>query len=264
MPLISIESLDDPRLDVYRGLNRSNLTRLSGSFIAEGEKLVRRLVASGHAVRSILVDERFVPRVRDILGSETLVFVADRAQLEQLIGFHFHRGVLACGGRPEPLALRQLVPPPPEVARLAVCVDVQDPENLGGILRSSAALGANGVVVSRRCADPYSRRVLRVSMGTVFTLPVYESPDLQADLVELRDGMGVDLVATVLDETATPLRHAPVPDRVALLLGSEGAGLERRWTELCQQRVTITMHRGTDSLNVSVAAGIFLYHFMRT
>jgi tRNA G18 (ribose-2'-O)-methylase SpoU len=103
--------------------------------------------------------------------------------------------------------------------------------------------------------------VLRVSMGSVLFLPVRESPDLVADVVALREQHGFDVLATVLDENATPLAEVPRPRRLALVLGSEGHGLDARWLELCPQQITLPMQSGIDSLNVAIAAAVFLYHF---
>jgi tRNA G18 (ribose-2'-O)-methylase SpoU len=138
---------------------------------------------------------------------------------------------------------------------------VQDPENLGGILRTSAAFGARAVLLGPGCADPYSRRVARTSMAANFQVPLRVTDDLRRDLLELRQRGDVRLIATVLDSDAPPLHTVARFDRQALLLGGEGFGLDRSWIELCDQRVTMPMQPGVDSLNVSVAAGIFLYHF---
>ena len=261
MSIVPLDSIDDPRVDVYRRLNQSNLTRVSGLFIAEGEKLVRRLLTSSFRVHSLLVDERFAARIMNDVPEGVPVYQADRAQIEQVVGFNFHRGVLGCGHRPTERSLEQCVPPPPGPAAIVVCADVQDPENLGGMLRSSAALGADAVILGPRCADPFSRRVLRVSMGTAFKVPIREATDLLSDLRALRDSLQVEVLATVLHEDAVPLARVRAPARVALVFGSEGYGLPPECLELCQQQITIPMHRQTDSLNVSVAAGIFIHHF---
>ncbi|HET6884353.1 MAG TPA: RNA methyltransferase, partial [Pirellulales bacterium] len=135
--------------------------------------------------------------------------------------------------------------------------------NLGAILRISAALGADAVVLGRRCADPFSRRVLRVSMGAALRLPLVETDDLAADLSKLRSDWQYQLIATVLDRDAEPLANMSRSPRVALLFGSEGHGLERSLVALCDRRATIPMQEGIDSLNVAVAAGICLHHFLQ-
>jgi tRNA G18 (ribose-2'-O)-methylase SpoU len=262
VPKHTIESLDDPALAPYRDLKWSNLTRWSGRFIAEGDKVVLRLLASGFGVESVLAAESFVPQVLPLLQSrpETRLLVAADDLVPRIVGFNFHRGLLACGiRRPNP-TLAELCPAAERSARIVVCPDVQGPDNLGQIIRTSCALGVDGVIVGPRAGDPFSRRVLRVSMGAAFSVPIYESTSHVGDLTQLRTQQAIELVATVLDDSATPLGSFQCPLRAAILLGSEGHGLDRELVELCDGRITIPMQRGTDSLNVAVAAGIVLNH----
>jgi tRNA G18 (ribose-2'-O)-methylase SpoU len=261
MPLIPITTIDDPRLLSYRDLSQRDLTRQSGLFIAEGEKVVERLIESDFAVASLLAEPAYAERYEPRVPPETPIYVVSRDQLQSTIGFNFHRGVLACGRR-------KLVPPiadfiaalPGPRSTLVVCPDVQDPTNLGSIIRSTAAFGCDAILLGSRCADPFSRRVLRVSMGTALHLPILESRDLAADLRTLA-GHHYELVASVIDSTAEPLSTAKRSDRLALLLGSEAHGLGQEWLSLAHRRVTIPMHIGIDSLNVSIAAAVLLYHF---
>jgi len=257
-----VRSLDDPVLNVYRDLKRSNLTRWSGRFIAEGDKVVLRLLASDFEVESVLAAESFVAQGLPLLESrraETQLFVAADELVPQIVGFNFHRGLLACGiRRPNP-ALLDVCPRVEDAARIVVCPDVQGPDNLGQIIRTGCALGIDALIVGPQAGDPFSRRVLRVSMGAAFIMPIYESRDLMADLERLRAHHRIELVAAVLDDRATPLSAFRCPRRAALLFGSEGHGLVRELIELCDHHITIPMRRGTDSLNVAVAAGIVLH-----
>ena len=263
MSLLEIASLDDPLLAPYRELKKSNLTRWSGLFVAEGEKLVRRLLASDYETASLLVGRRYLAEFSALAPPETPVLTVPDEWIESLVGFNFHRGVLACGRRRANPALEDVLPRGDERAAVVVCPDVQDPENLGAMLRIAAAFGVDLVMLGRRSADPLSRRVLRVSMGAALGVPIVQCGDLPADLKQLRREFGIELAAAVLDADAEPLERAPRPARLALLFGSEGHGLERSLVELCDRRLTIAMHRGTDSLNVAVAAGIFMHHFCR-
>jgi tRNA G18 (ribose-2'-O)-methylase SpoU len=263
MTCIPVESVDDPRLASYRELSQRNLTRLSGLFVAEGEKVVERLVASDFAVASILAEPAFAERYEPRVPPGVPIYVASRELLEQTVGFNFHRGVVACGKR-KPAAdlaqtLAQLSQPRPTII---ACPDVQDPTNLGSIIRSAAAFGCSCVLLGPQCADPFSRRVLRVSMGTALQLPVVESRDLAADLKQLAEAE-FELAAAVIDPAAEPLASAKRRERLAILLGSEGHGLSSEWLKLAHRQVTIPMQLGIDSLNVAVAAAVLLYHFCR-
>ena len=256
--------IDDPgdvRLAPYANLKDRALARERNAFIVEGEHLVRRLIASRYAVQSILVSQRRAGKFRGLAPREAPLYVVSDAVMEGVAGFKFHRGVMACG-------LRAPGPDPDAFMRgrtggvcLAVCPNVSDPANLGAILRSCAAFGVDGVLVGPQAADPFARRVLRVSMGAVFALPILAVADPAAALRTLRDAHGVECIATVLDPEAPPLPEARRPARLALCFGGEAHGLDEATLAVCGRRVTLPMRLRTDSLNVAVAVGVFLYHF---
>ncbi len=263
MPVEFIESLDDPRLEPYRNLKATNLTRWSGQFIAEGTLVVERLLASRLPVTSVLVSRRLGTDLLRRVPEDCPVYLLEHALAEKLVGYTFHTGVLACGLRRTSPPLESLFAGEPSGRLLAVCPNVNDPENIGAIIRLSAGFGLAGVILGNGCADPYSRRVLRVSMGTAFTVPLVESRDLSRDLMRLESEFGVELCAAVLDPRAETLEGAVGSQRMALLFGNEKHGLAPQWTALCRRKLTIPMAAGADSLNVAVAAGIFFYHFTR-
>jgi tRNA G18 (ribose-2'-O)-methylase SpoU len=263
VPRYWISSLDDPRLQPYRALKKSNFTRWSGRFIAEGEKLVRRLLASRLPVDSVLSSRRFADEIAPLVPPDVPLLVVDDASVPELVGFNFHRGLLACGRRLPELAVADFAGRLPSRATLVICPEIHDPENLGGVLRTSSALGADAVLLGGASADPFSRRVLRVSMGAAFQVPILESRDLAGDLAWLRDHGGFQLVGTVLDETAERLERATGAQRVGLLFGNEAHGLGQKWLVFCNKQVTIPMRQGTDSLNVAAACAVVLHHFIR-
>lgn len=262
MPVVAIENLRDPRVDVYRDLPTAHLTRYSGLFIAEGEKLVRRLAESDYVVRSVLAENSFVELARDIIGDRAPIYALDRDALVELVSFKFHRGLLACGERRAPDSSMAWVADLPPQATLIACDKVCDPENLGGILRNAAAFGIDGVLVGRGCADPFSRRVLRVSMGTAFKLRLAQCDDLAAELGQLRSH-GFETIGAMLTSDAAELETAERCARSVLVLGNEGHGLTEKVAAACSKKVKLEMRRGVDSLNVAVASGVFLYHLMR-
>jgi len=259
MPFITVDSISDPRLAPYRELNQRNLTRHSGLFIAEGDKVTERLIASRYPVASILAEADRAERLAPALPPGTPIYVAQRHLLAETIGFQFHRGVLGCGRRLPGPKLHEVTTPSPRQPTILVCPDVQDPTNLGSIIRTAAAFGCAAIVLGGRCADPFSRRVLRVSMGAALHLPIIESGDIAADLAALRQA-DYTLVASVIDASAEPLADFKRPAKLALLVGSEGHGLSAELRALCHRQVTIPMRLGIDSLNVAVAAAVFLYH----
>ena len=264
MPRFQVASIDDQRLAPYRDLPRSKQLRQSGLFVVEGRWLVERLLESKFAVESLLVAKGHDDEIAAKIGATTPILVAESDLLDQIVGFSFHRGMLAVGRRRPEMSVDEVLSQSAVDDRLprtmVACAGVCDQENLGGILRNCAAFGATVLLVDARCADPFSRRALRVSMGAAFQVPVVESTDLLGDLDRLRRRRQFELAATVLSDDATVLASFRRPQRLAIVLGGEGAGLDDDLIARCDHRVTIPMHRGTDSLNVAVAAGIFLHH----
>jgi len=259
--LIEVTDPADPRLGDYRELRdvqlRKHLEAEHGLFIAEGDKVVRRAVEAGFAPRSFLMAPRWLEGLADVLeGSDAPCFVVSERLAEQVTGFHVHRGALAS-------LHRRPLPPVSEVlagARTVVVLeDIVDHANVGAILRSCAALGVDGVLLSPRCADPLYRRAVKVAMGAVFTLP-YARIDDWYDAMPMLAGAGFTTVAMTLAPDAVPLDKAlDGLDRVALVLGGEGHGLSPRWQASADRRAVIPMRRGVDSLNVAAAGAVASY-----
>ncbi len=259
MPRIRIESPQDPRIAPYANLRDRELRARRGRFIAEGELVVRRLLESRYAVESLLVAESQLARI-DAPTSVPVYYGASET-LEAIAGFPFHRGILGCGIRPAASDWSARVPPPANAAVAVLCSAVRDAENLGVILRNCAAFGVDFVLIGDQSIDPFTRRVLRVSMATALKLNICLSADLNVDLRRLRHDFGFHCAATVLDPNATPLAVARRPRRLALVFGNELTGVAADTRLQCESQVTIPMSLETDSLNVAVASGIFLYHF---
>lgn len=264
--LIPITTLTDPRVAAYTNLKERDLSREGtsqvGRFIAEGELVVRRLLHSSYATESIFAAADRVARILPDVPGDLPVYVADHSLLNQVLGFKFHSGIMACGLRgPSPtidqIAERWTTQP----VTLLVLPEVSNTDNMGSLLRIASAFGVDAVVVGEKSCDPFYRQSVRVSMGNIFSVPIVRSTNLHADLRRLRDHWTVELLATVVDPHAEPLARAQRTRRIALLLGNEAQGLSEQDISLCDRSLTIPMHHGTDSVNVSVAAGIFLYHF---
>jgi tRNA G18 (ribose-2'-O)-methylase SpoU len=260
--MIRITSIDDPRIAPYRNLKDRELARSGDRFIAEGEYIVRRLLASDYPCESIVVVERLAEQMVKVAGPGIEIFVTEAALLRQIIGFKFHSGVLAVGRRKPDLSLDDIPAVKSDRATLVICPELISAQNIGSLIRISAALGADAMLLGEKCCDPFWRQSIRISMGAVFSLPIVRSRNFVHDLHLLRE-RGFELVATVLDENAESLDRAKRRERLAILFGNESRGLDANVTALCDRRVSIPMRAGIDSLNVSIAAGIFLYHFTR-
>jgi tRNA G18 (ribose-2'-O)-methylase SpoU len=260
MPQVPIDNLDDPRIATYRHLKRTNETRDNDQFVVEGEKLLERLAESPFPMASVLATERHAPRVASLVPSDVPFYVVPHDLISVIVGFNFHRGVLACGYRRPGPELADIVRGA-ESSTIVVCPTLNNPENLGTIIRIGDVFGVDAVLVGGSCPDPLSRRVLRVSMGTSLRLPVIIREELEAEVNRLGAEWGFELVATVVDPLAESFESVRRTNRLALFMGSESEGLDPQWIRLCQRQVTIPMRQGAESLNVAVAAGIFLYHF---
>ena len=258
-----IESLDMPGLEDFTSLTdvalRRKLEPEGGLYLAESPKVIERALQAGHTPRSVLLLEQWLPRIEPLLEAhpEVAVFVGEPEQLEALAGFHLHRGALASMRRPEPLDPSKLLR---ESRRIVVLEDLADHTNVGAIFRSVAALGADGVLLTPGCADPLYRRAVRVSMGAVLQVPWARLPHWREAGPLIRDS-GFELAAFALRDDAEDLAdfvHS-VPEKLALMFGTEGEGLSRRALAAATRRVTIPMEHEVDSLNVSTAAALALW-----
>lgn len=263
--LIEITDPDDARLADYRDLRdvqlRQHLEAEHGLFIAEGEKVVRRAIAAGFDARSFLMAPRWLDGLADELeASDAPCYVVPEDMAEAVTGFHVHRGALASlHRRPLPGLDEVLV----DAHTVVVCEDIVDHTNVGAILRSSAALGVDAVLLAPRCADPFYRRAIKVGMGAVFSLPWTRLPDWYDGLTDL-SSRGFTTVALTLAPDAVPLEEAVAGvDKVALVLGSEGHGLSSRWEATADRRAIIPMRPGIDSLNVAAATAVACYALQR-
>jgi tRNA G18 (ribose-2'-O)-methylase SpoU len=191
-----ITTINDPRLDAYQELKDKQLAARYGLFAAEGEFLVRRLLDSSLRILSLLMTpSRF--NSADWDAQETPVYLVDETVISQVVGFNFHRSVLALGWRPGLLTPSQffskIIP-----KRLVILPEINDVENLGCLMRTGAALGFRHFILGPSCCDPFARRAVRTSMGAVFQLNIARSRDLLVDLQMLRNDYGFSLHATVL------------------------------------------------------------------
>ena len=202
--MIRIENIVDQRLEPYRHLRIRNLTRYSGRFIAESRLLVERLLRSDYEIESILIDEDQLQLLSNV-PDETEVYVVSSRQISELLGFDFHRGVLACGRRRRLLDLDTLMIEQPLDASWTgvMMVGVQDPENMGLIARTCSALGIRDIFFGPNCVDPFARRVLRVSMAGLLNLRLFSTPKVLPAL-ELLSERGIRCVATSLNERSIP------------------------------------------------------------
>lgn len=259
--LVELDDPNDPRLGDYRDLRdvelRKHLEAEHGLFLAEGEKVVRRAVGAGYAPRSFLMAPRWVEGLSDVLeGCDVPCFVLPEALVEQVTGFHVHRGALASMERAALPSVEQVLT---GARSVLVLEDIVDHTNVGAIFRSGAALGFDAVLLAPRCADPLYRRSVKVGMGAVFSTPWTRVPEWY-DALPTLSAAGFTTVALTLASNAVPIEDAVRGvDRLALVLGSEGHGLSSRWEASADRSAIIPMRAGIDSLNVAAASAVACY-----
>lgn len=259
MRRLPITDAADPRVHEYTQLTDVQLRRAreaaEGLFLAEGEKVILRALEAGFAPRSALMEPKWLAGLAPMLAAHDVdVYLADEQILKQVVGYRLHRGALAA-------FTRKPLPRVPDVIanarRLVVLEDLVDHTNVGLIFRSAAALGADAVLVSPQCADPLYRRSVKVSMGSVFAVPWTKAHPWPWVLDDLGDAGFQRLALTPASDAVSLRDWHPGPDlRIALLLGTEGAGLSAQALKRVDTKIRIPMSHGVDSLNVATTAAI--------
>ncbi len=256
-----ITSFAAPELEPYRTMRRPADHAAQGIFVAEGDKVVQRLLASHFHVISVVLPENRLEEFRPQLEArpENInVYLADRQFLVTLVGIELFQGVLAVGKIPRTFALDDLLTQSLSPKLFAMVEGVTNSENIGLLVRNCAAFGAHGLIVGPTCCSPFLRRAVRNSMGTIFQLPVVESPDLIRSLHDLR-AAGVHSAAAHPHTDKKYLSQADFKRDCCLVFGSEGKGISPEILAACDEAVAIPMAANIDSLNVGAAAAVFLY-----
>ena len=256
-----IDEPADARLDDYRELNSIAVrAEMEGDefFMGEGYVPIDRMLDSGHRMRSVLLHpkrlKRFVPTMLRPEMAGVPVYVAEQEVLAEVVGFNMYRCCLAS-------AFRAPMPTVADLAstcrRLVVLEALNDDQNVGAIARAARAFGIDGMVISPTCNDPYQRRTVRVSMGEILHVPVARAaPDDWPNALGTLHRAGFETWALTPDAEATDLWDVLVPDRVAVVLGAEGHGLDGDTMAAATHRVRIPISDDVDSLNVGHAAAV--------
>lgn len=262
---ILIEDPADPRVAVFRAVRERDLIGREGRFIAEGEVVLRLLLASTRfAAESILIDAGRADTLAPLLETRAPgvpLYLASRPVLDGIAGFPLHRGILAAGRRAPDPGPEAILETAPERAVVVVAMGIGNHDNMGGIFRNAAAFGAAGVLLRSDCCDPLYRKAIRVSVGAALVVP-FAKMERGVDPVELVRSRGFEPLA-LTPAGAVPLASLAPPARSAVILGAEGPGLPGEVIRR-SRAVSIPMAPGFDSLNVAVTAGIVLHHLTGT
>lgn len=253
---------DDPRLKSYRNQrwNRQPDTK-TNDFVVEGRYCVERLLQSDFEVQSVLVSEGKSLEIPEHYHEVVPIYSLAPAEIRKLVGFDFHRGIMACAKRP---TLKSMAVFEQEIIRPEITIallGLRERENVGSIMRTAAAMGVERILFGPHTADPFARRTIRVSMGTVFRLKLYDLSDPVTQLSWLAERHDLRTIVTTLAESATPLcDYRLAPGQAGILIaGNEAEGVAKEIQQAAMDSVIIPMSLGTNSLNVAVATAICLY-----
>ena len=251
--------LSDPRLADYSHQTDVALKKARGTehglYIAESALVLQRALAAGHRPRSVLALGNTVDEAKALVGGDVPIFSGPSELLEELTGYLLHRGLIAAMHRPELPTVTSLLT---GARRVIILENVVDPTNVGAIFRSVAAIGADAVFVTPRCSDPFYRRAIRVSMGTVLQVPWTRLGDWPSTRTLLASS-GFQIAALALSADAVSLRDFVAPTKLALVLGTEGEGLTAEALASADTIVQIPMAHGIDSLNVAASAAVAMW-----
>ena len=275
--IIEINNFNAPELDVYARYTEAQLLNKDrpedGLFIAESPKVIGRALDAGYIPISVLVEKKQMEENEETSqimnrfdDTKVSIFTADFEVLTKLTGFKLTRGML-CAMRRKPL--RKFQDLCDGINRIAILENVQNPTNVGAIFRSAAALNMEAVLLSPGCSDPLYRRASRVSMGTVFQIPwtfIRDSNEMRCKreviwpkqvIAELKK-LGYKTAALALTDDSVSIDDSELmkEEKLAVILGNEGEGLENETIALCDYTVKIPMTHGVDSLNVAAASAV--------
>ncbi len=239
-----IGSLDIQGLEPYRTMRRTMEHRKQGIFVAEGEKVVRRLVESKLDVVSILLTDEWLTNYSGLLEDREIqegIFVGNKELLETIVGYGLHQGIMAIGRVPPEVDLFQAAADSVRPSLFVALDGIANSENMGVIVRNCAAFGVNVVVVGETSCDPYLRRSVRNSMGTVFSLPICRVDNLSENLQRLRVEFSFKIVGADPKVESLPLGQVVLDGDVCLIFGSEGEGISAGVLDRCSLTVKIPM-----------------------
>ncbi|MCR5023781.1 MAG: RNA methyltransferase [Lachnospiraceae bacterium] len=281
MNTINIKDINDPALDIFSRISETELFHYNepkpGFFLAESANVIIRALEAGYEPFSMLIEtERMVAegapvfdKIKELLGDEYLdsvpVYTAERSIVTLLTGYTLVRGLWAVmKRRPLPELDDFLM----NKKRITVLYDVVNPTNVGAIIRSAAALGMDGALLSYDSVDPLSRRSARVSMGTVFQIPwtkLSRNESSGSSLIAKLRSSGFRSAAMALKDNSVNVDNKDLlsSEKLAVFLGTEGNGLPDEVIDACDFRVMIPMHHGVDSLNVAAASAVVFWEITK-
>ncbi len=258
-----IDNLDDPRISIYHSLKGKRIEE-DGLFIAEGDKVLRALLHSDLEIVSALMTEEWLLRLSRPLSKKAQkyihIFIMKQDKMEGVVGFKLHQGLMVAARIPSGLSLAEASASWRSPHLVLAFDGIKDAENIGLIVRNSVAFGVDAIIVDGRSSNPYLRRAVRVSMGTVFKMPVVQVDRLSITLKELKEKFRTRIIAASPAAGSESLNEIDLSGNICLVFGSEVHGLSENVVMLADSVARIPISEDLDSINVSCASAVFLYH----
>jgi tRNA G18 (ribose-2'-O)-methylase SpoU len=264
--ITEVTSLDMPELEQYRTLRRSVDHRKEGLFIVEGNKVVERFIRSSFEMKSILLSQSRFERYREHLEQRPEpvdVYLAPERKIASIVGFRYHQGIMALGKVPPPETLESLGDRMKIPATFVAFDELTSAENCGALIRNCAACGVSAVISGPTSTDPFLRRTVRNSMGTIFAIPIIYSDDLPQTLSVLRQRYGFSIIAAHPRPGSRSMHEIDFSGNCCIVFGHEDCGVSAEVLEICDYAAAIPMNDGVDSFNVACAGAILLYEVFR-
>lgn len=266
--MIDITDYNSPLLDIYARMTEPQLKMIyapdEGIFVAESPMVIERALDAGYEPESVLTCREALTghgkQVTDRIGKlypDVPIYVGSDETLSRIRGYQLTRGVLCAMKRRDRMSAEDILK---NSGRVVLLDDVENPSNVGAIIRSAAAMYMDGILLTKDCSDPLYRRAARVSVGTVFQIP-WAYLDETLDCMELFKRYGFKTVAMALDERAVSVSDPglALEEKLIIIMGNEGYGLSGEVIDACDYIVKIPMAPGIDSLNVAAASAVAFY-----
>lgn len=261
-----ISSLDAPEISMYRTLKQPQKHRDQGFFVVEGDKVVNRFLQSDLHVVSVLAVSDLLDFYYPIIEKrpeKINIYTTSASLLKTIVGFRYHQGIMAIGIIPPPSSLEQTLAASTEPVTFVALNRLESAENTGVIVRNCVANGVQALIVGERSTDPFLRRAVRNSMGTLFNLPIIYSENLTTTLMQLRCLHNFQIIAAHPRAKSQNLFSVDLCKNNCIVLGNEANGIDTDILNQCDIEVRIPMVSNVDSLNVACASAVILYEVTR-
>ncbi len=253
--MIKITNIDDPRISFYQNLRFTPKSHIDQNvFVVEGEKTSKKLLESELDIISFFALSDYYNEYSALLKSkgvgDNFQFYADKELMNKIVGYKLHQGIMAIAKQPEEKALEDLKSP------IVVMNGIINSENVGSIIRNAVAFGINSIIYDKDTSNPFLRRAVRVSMGTVFDINYYQSQNLMETLNDLKTKFDYSLIALEISDGAISLNQFQFPEKIAIIFGSEGKGIKDSILKKSDKIVYIPINKNVPSINVAATSAI--------